>query len=239
MGCLVWFKTPMYTQGHFYYVGFSRGLWRLSSQELRAKCNPPPPTPPWINLIFHCTLISHKVVWTVHPSLQWHVSARTMMTLDSTHPELYRNVLLLMFLLFWSDITAIVSVGYGNYFICTFWTAIILFKIIWIKGQFDSFLFLSANEDFCCNIVGMHHSEDSSPSLFFCDSVCRLLLMQSTVSNQSLPLLLPSPTFGVFLRMWLSIWTIFQGTCPRILKFTWKLVSCFLITSERMYLYLD
>ena len=143
MGCLVWLKTPMYTQGHFYHVGFSRGLWRLSSQELRAKCNPP--TLPWISLIFHCTLISHKFVWTVHPSLQWHVSARTMMTLDSTHPELYRNVLLLMFLLFWSDITATVSVGYGNYFICTFWTAIILFKIIWIKGQFDSFLFLSAN----------------------------------------------------------------------------------------------
>ena len=35
-------KTPMYTQGHFYHVGFSRGLWRLSFQELRAKCNRPP-----------------------------------------------------------------------------------------------------------------------------------------------------------------------------------------------------
>ena len=89
-------KTPMYTQGHFYHVGFSRGLWRLSFQELRAKCNPPP-APPWINIIFHCTLISHKVVWTVHLWLQWHVSASTMI-LDSTHPELY-STLLLLFLL--------------------------------------------------------------------------------------------------------------------------------------------
>ena len=135
-------------------------------------------------------------------------------------------------------LTAVVFVGYGNYFICTFWRAIILFKMLSIKRQFDSFLFLSANEDFCFNIVGMYHSDDSSPSLFFCDGVCRLLLTQSTVSSKSLPLL-PSPTFGVLLRMQLSIWTIFQGTCPRILEFTWKLVSCFLITSERMYLYLD
>ena len=116
--------------------------------------------------------------------------------------------------------------------------AIILFKMLWIKRQSDSFLFLSTNEDFCCNIVGMYHSKDLSPSLSFCDRVCRFLLTQSTVSNKSLPLL-PSPTLGVLLRMQLSIWTNFQGTCPRILEFTWKLVSCFLITSERMYLYLD
>lgn len=63
---------------------------------------------------------------------------------------------------------------------------------------------------------------------------CRHFLTQPTMSNKTFCLCMRAP-----LRMWFSICTVFQGTFPRMLEFTWKLISCFLITSERMYLYLD
>lgn len=158
MGYPVWPKTPRYTKTLLSCRIF-QGLIEIIIPGVEgAKIKPPPPTPPpWIKLIFHCILILHKVVWTVQPLLEWCVCANTMTILDSTILN-YTECLP-------ADKLFLLAMALPH---LHFWRAVVLFKMLWVRRHFDSFLFLSANEDFCCSTVGMYYSEDSSPSLFFC-----------------------------------------------------------------------
>ena len=99
---------PSRTQRHSYHAGFSKGLQRLSAQELRAKIKHPPPTLDKVNLSLHTHITQSCMNCTTLTGMTCMCKHYDYTRFNS--PELYRNVLLLMNCFCWL----------WPYLICTF-----------------------------------------------------------------------------------------------------------------------
>lgn len=110
----------------------------------------------WMRLRLYGMLILHKVVWSILSSVKWHVSANTMTILDWTHLECVQ---------IWSRADKLFRLAMALLQL-HLWKAVFYSRMLRAGRHWGGSLYLSANEDFCCSIVGMCYSEDSSPNSF-------------------------------------------------------------------------